>query len=79
MPEHLSRAVADQIRSLMQARQMSGYALAKATGIPQSSISRKLNYAAPFDLADVARIAQVFGVKASDLVAWAERPHQPQE
>lgn len=73
MPEDLSVAVREQIRRLLDANKVSGYALSKATGLPQSNISRKLNGQAPFGLDDVQRISAFLGVDAADVVAWAER------
>lgn len=73
MPEELSAAVADQIRRLLEAHNVSGYALSKATGMPQSSISRKLSGQAPFDLDDVQKVCGVLGVDEADLIAWAKR------
>lgn len=73
MSEALSRAVAAEIRKLMDARGVSAYAIWKATGIPQSSVGRKLRDEAPFDLDDVQKIAAVFDVEPADLIAWAQR------
>lgn len=76
MPEELSAAVAEQIRRLIHARGTSANAVAKAAGIPQSSMSRKINGHAPFDLDDVQGICVVLGVDEADLIAWAKR-HGP--
>lgn len=73
MPEDLSAAVAEQIRRLLSAHKVSGYALSKATGLPQSNISRKLNGQAPFGLDDVQRICEFLGVDEADLIAWSKR------
>lgn len=61
----------------MDARGLSGYALAKATGIPQSTVSRKLNGTAPFDFDDAQKVCAWLGIDAADLVAWAERRGRP--
>lgn len=73
MPEELSAAVAEQIRRLLDAHKISGNALATAIGMPQSSISRKLNDKAPFDLDDVQKICAFLGIEEADLIAWAKR------
>ncbi|MDP5182194.1 helix-turn-helix transcriptional regulator [Blastococcus sp. BMG 814] len=73
MPEGLAAAVAEQIRRLMLAHNVSGNALAGATGIPQRNISRKLKGESDFGLDEVQRIAEHFGVDPEDLVAWARR------
>lgn len=81
MTLELSRAVAGVIRTLMQARGVTAYALSKTTGIPQSSLSRKFREkdAAPFDLDDVQKVAAALGVTAADLIAWAEGSAAPPE
>lgn len=73
MSEQLSRAVAGEIRRLLEERGMSGNALAKATGIQQTTIARKLRGEHPFDVDDLASICQALDVSVSDLMAWAER------
>lgn len=52
---------------------MSGRQLALATGINPRSMDRKLGGTSPFDVDDLAAVAPVFGVTASDLLGWAER------
>jgi len=78
MPEELSAAVAAEIRRLMALREISAYALSKQTGIPQSSLSRKLNGPAQFDLDDVQKIAVALSTDATTLVAGAERTNPPE-
>lgn len=67
----MSRAVAAQIQRLLDERGMSGNALAQATGIPQSSISRKLTGVHPFDVDDLAAIAAALGVRPAELLSAA--------
>ena len=71
--EDLARAVAAEIERLMAERGVSGNALSKATGIPQTSISRKLNGPAAFDLNDLVAISHALGVDIRDLLEWARR------
>lgn len=73
MSEQLSRAVAAEVRRLLEERGMSGRALARATGIDQGSISRKLKGETSLDLDDVQAIAAALDVRAVDLLTWAER------
>jgi transcriptional regulator with XRE-family HTH domain len=73
VPEALSAAVAEQIRRLMAAHKVKPNALAKAVGMAQSSMSRKVNDLSPFDLDDVQKISAYFGVDPADVVAWAQR------
>ena len=73
MSEQLSRAIAGQIRRLLDERGMSGRALALAAGINPRSMDRKLAGETPFGFDDIAAIAPVLEVTATDLVGWAER------
>lgn len=73
VPEELSRAVATQVNRLLDERGMSGNALSKATGMPQTSIAAKLSGRSRFDLDDLAAICAALGVTVSDLISWAER------
>lgn len=77
VPEELSAAVAEQIRRLLAAHKVSGYALSKGTGIPQSNISRKLSGEAPFGIDDVQKISGFLGVDPADVIAWAQRGVRP--
>jgi DNA-binding Xre family transcriptional regulator len=73
MTEQLSRAVAAEIRRLLEERDISGNQLAKETGISQPSIARKLRGATAFDLDDVDLICAALGVKVADLLDWAQK------
>lgn len=70
--EQLSRAVADEVRRLLEERGMSGNQLAKQAGIPQTSIAGKLRGVSAFTLDDLAVIGPVLGVKVTDLIDWAQ-------
>ena len=73
MSEQLSRAVAGEIRRLLDERGVSGNALSKATGIPQSSVSAKLAGKHSFDLDDLQAICRFLEVDVTDLLSWAQR------
>lgn len=73
MSEQLSRAVAAELRRLLEERGMSGNALAKATGMNQPTIARKLRGEHAFDVDDLALICPVLGVSVTDLMGWAEQ------
>lgn len=73
MSEQLSRAVAGEIRRLLNERGMSGNALAKATGMNQPTVARKLRGEHAFDVDDLAVICKALDVSVSDLMGWAER------
>jgi transcriptional regulator with XRE-family HTH domain len=71
--EQLSRAVSALLRQLLESEGMSGNQLAKAAGIPQTSIAGKLRGASAFSVDDLAAIAPVLKVKVSELIEWAQR------
>lgn len=71
--EQLSRAVSGEVRRLLEERGMSGNQLAKASGLEQTTVARKLRGARAFDLDDLAALAPVLEVKVSDLIEWAQR------
>lgn len=73
VPEELSRAVAAQVRRLLEDRGMSGRQLALAAGINPRSMDRKLGGQTAFDVDDLAAVAPIFGVTPADLLTWAER------
>lgn len=71
--EDLARAVSAQVRRLLEERGISGNQLAKAAGIPQTSIASKLRGMSAFTLNDLDCICSTLGVKVSDLIEWAQR------
>jgi transcriptional regulator with XRE-family HTH domain len=75
----LAAAVADQIDRLMKAHKIRGAALAKATGMTQRSMSRKLNKLSDFGVNEIHRIAEHFGFDPEDIIAWARRTLPPSE
>lgn len=73
VPDQLSAAVAREVRRLLGERGMSGNALAKASGIPQSSIAGKLRGAQSFTVDDLDAICRVLEVTVADLMSWAQQ------
>lgn len=73
VPDQLSAAVAREVRRLLEERGMSGNALAKATGIPQTSIAGKLRGASAFTVDELDAVGRALEVKASELLEWAQR------
>ena len=73
MPEELSAAVAAELTRLMEERGMSSNALAKATGLPQTTVYRKVTGRQVIDLNDVAPLAEALGVTVSELIERAQR------
>jgi DNA-binding Xre family transcriptional regulator len=71
--EDFARAVSAQVRRLLDERGISGNQLAKASGVPQTSIAGKLRGASAFTLNDLDSICSTLGVKVSDLIEWAQR------
>jgi DNA-binding transcriptional ArsR family regulator len=69
----LSEAVRLLILRLMKVQGIKGVQLADASGLPQTSVSRKLRPNGRFDLDDIAVVAPVLGLSANELVALAER------
>lgn len=54
--------VAEEVRALMGRRQVTGAQLARAIGVPQASLQRRLSGRYPFDVDLLASIASYFGV-----------------
>lgn len=71
--EQLSAAVSAEVRRLVDERGLSGNQLAKAAGIEQTSVARKLRGPATFDLDDLAAIAPVLKVTVPELIEWAQK------
>jgi transcriptional regulator with XRE-family HTH domain len=71
--EQLSHAVSAEVRRLLEERGMSGNQLAKAAGLEQTTVARKLRGVRTFDLDDLAAIAPVLEVTAAELVEWAQK------
>lgn len=73
MPEELSRAVAAEVRRLLDERGWSGRELARRTGIAQGTLADKLAGRSSFDLDDLDKVCGQFEVDLTDLLAWARR------
>ena len=71
--EDLARAVSAEIRRVLEERGMSGNQLAKAVGMDQSTVARKLRGAHAFTLNELDSVCSVLGIKVSDLMEWAQR------
>ena len=59
--------VAEEIRVLMARQRMSGRGLARAAGLNEATVSRRLNAEYPFDVDELERIAAIFGVPITAL------------
>jgi transcriptional regulator with XRE-family HTH domain len=71
--DQLSRAVAAEIRRLLDERGISGRELARRTGIPSRTVAHKLADRTPFDVDDLQSIAGVLEVDVTELLTWAQR------
>lgn len=71
--EDLARAVSAEVRRLLEERGISGNQLAKAAGLEQTTIARKLRGVRAFTLNDLDSICSTLGVKVPDLIEWAQR------
>lgn len=65
--------VAAAIRAEMAWQRRTGVDLAKHLGVAQPTISKRLTGAAPFDLAEVERIAEWLRMTPAELLARADR------
>jgi transcriptional regulator with XRE-family HTH domain len=66
-PTPLREEVAANIRALMGRHRISGSRLARAIDLSQSYLSRRLTGENAFDLDDLERIAEFFGVAVGEL------------
>lgn len=69
----LGQAVANEVARLKKNAGMSNRELAKRIGVTHPYIGDRLSHAKPFDLNDVARIAEVFGITPVELLTQAEQ------
>ncbi len=67
----MNQLVADEIRSWMGRRRVTGEALAQRTGFTPTYISRRLRGKTTFDLDDLHRIAAVLSVPMQTMLAPA--------
>lgn len=64
----IRQAVASAVRVELARRNMSAAELARRAGVRQSYISRRMTGESPFNIDDLARIADVLGVQMADLL-----------
>jgi transcriptional regulator with XRE-family HTH domain len=74
---HLNDIVAEEVRALMARRRMSQAAVAKVLGISQSQLSKRLRSDIVFDLGEVQKLADFFGVGIVDLVSGSTHETPP--
>jgi transcriptional regulator with XRE-family HTH domain len=64
--------VAAEVRAEMARQRMSQAGLAKLLGVAQQTVSRRLVGEVPFDVAELARIADLLGVPMTQFVRTTE-------
>lgn len=60
--------VAAEVRAELARQQMSQSELAKRLGVAQQTVSRRMTGEVPFDIAELATIAELLGVPMSQLL-----------
>lgn len=71
----LNQKVAQELNALRGRYGRTQADLAAAIDVSQSQMSKRLKGRVPFTLNDIERFAAYFGIKASDLLGYAESPH----
>ncbi len=72
VPGPLASAVVAEVTRLLQDRSMSVRELARASGLPQATLARKMRGEGLLDLGDVEAIARALDVEVRDLIGWAQ-------
>lgn len=62
------QAVAAEVRAEMARKKVSQQEVARQLGVAQQTISRRITGDIPFDVAELAKIAQILGVPLSHFV-----------
>jgi transcriptional regulator with XRE-family HTH domain len=68
MPQTLSGQVAATIRAEMARHKCRQQTIADALGLSVASVSRRLSGEQPFELDELATVAELFGLTVSDLI-----------
>jgi hypothetical protein len=66
--------VAAEVRAEMARQRVSQQTLAGAVGISQAAISRRITGEVPFDVTELARVAEVLGVPAAQFLDAGKSP-----
>jgi len=69
LDETAAARVAGRVRAILAQRRLTGRWLAGAVGMPPSTFNRRLNGGHPFDINELASVAQALGVPLTDLIA----------
>lgn len=72
--EALARRIADEVRATMADKRISQRDLAQAANLPLVTLSRRLSgVSKPFDIEELARVAEALGLSVVEIVLRAER------
>lgn len=66
--DEYARAVAAEVRAMLGRRLVQGKRLAARLGVSQMYVSRRIRGDLPWDVADLARVADVLDCEVSDLL-----------
>lgn len=66
-----TKRVAEAVREAMTAKGITQMALSDALGISQSAVSRRITGAQPFDVAELATVADALGLDFETLLSSA--------
>lgn len=67
-----TRATAERIKSAITEAGITRTDMASLTGIPATTLWRKINGHTPFNVAEIVAISEVLDVKPSSLIAFAD-------
>ena len=68
--------VGDEVRAMAARRRMTAARLARAIGMTEMTMSRRLSGRYPFDVEELAAISATLGCRVSDLLPQARLPHR---
>jgi predicted transcriptional regulator len=68
MTQTLSGEVAANIRAELARQKVSQSQVAEVLGVSQAAVSRRLSGALPFELDEIAAVADLLNVRARDLI-----------
>jgi transcriptional regulator with XRE-family HTH domain len=72
-PERARYLVADEIRVLMARHRITQADLGVVLGVTQTAVSKRIRGEVAFDVDELAKIAQHFGIEVTDLLEAAAR------
>ena len=71
MTQTITEQVAANVRVELARRRLGQVAVARTLGLSQAAVSRRLNGSVPLDVNELALIADLLGLTASDLLPAA--------